>query len=173
MLSLGLLLAAIGGEFVAFRRYMSTPLPKLFWWVHTALLGWLILWSQWRQWRRAIREDGPGSPRVSWDRQKVRELVLAMAFALSFSGLYGLRELVWAAPTLALTGLVFCWLAGRFATRTYRLAMAGWLVAAAVSWLLPWPNEQRLGAIEFLGGLAMVLQGAWCMIRRSVTRSYA
>jgi hypothetical protein len=46
MLTIGLLVVVIGGEFVAFGRYVNTPLPKLFWWAHTALLGSFVVWSQ-------------------------------------------------------------------------------------------------------------------------------
>jgi hypothetical protein len=93
--------------------------------------------------------------------------LLAIAFALSLAGLYGLRQLVWAAPAVALVGLVFCWLAGRFRARSYRLAVIGWLAAGAVGLLLPWPNEQRHGVVEFLGGFGMVFQGCCELIWQS------
>jgi hypothetical protein len=120
------------------------------------LLGGLIVWSQWRQWR----QESFGY------RQETPEFVLVIAFALSFAGLYGLRELAWSAPALAVAGFVFCWLAGKSQARSYRVATTAWLAAGALALLLAWPNEPRHGAVEFLGGLGMVLQGVWGLIQK-------
>lgn len=155
---LGVFIAAWGSEAILSARATSSRWNAfsrmvIFFCVVWYMITGVAFLSQ--QLRRLLnRYSNPTGSAGSWEEDAVVVLT-----TFSWGVLILCRRHAWVSVTLGVVTALFFWTTARIQGRAYLIAIAGWLSAGLGTFVVDWPNEQRVWLVFALGGVATALQG--------------